>query len=192
MSDEAVRRGRTKLLLLGLLFTAPMAAAYLLYYFGPSVRETVNYGDLIAPVALPDPALAQLGGEPFRLSQLRGKWVMLHVDSGRCAEACQRKLYAMRQVRKTQGREMQRIERVWLIDDAAPPDARIVADYEGTWFVTNGSGSVARLLPAAGSPLDHIYLIDPLGNLMLRFPKDADPRRMVNDIGRLLKVSRIG
>jgi hypothetical protein len=192
MSDEAVRRGRIKLLLLGLLFTAPMAAAYLLYYFGPPVRETVNYGELIAPVALPDAPLARLDGEPFRLSQLRGKWVMLQVDSGRCTEACQRKLYAMRQVRKTQGREMQRIERVWLIDDSAPPDARILADYEGTWLVTNGSGAVARLLPAAGSPRDHIYLIDPLGNLMLRFPKDADPRRMVNDIGRLLKVSRVG
>lgn len=192
MSSEAVRRGRIKLLLLGLVITAPVAAAYLLYFFGPPVDKTVNYGELIEPRKLPDLPLTLAGGEPFRLSQLHGKWVMLQVDAGACSEACLKKLYAMRQVRKTQGQEMRRIERVWLIDDGAAPGPQAVADHEGTWFVTGGAAELARALPAPAAARDHIYLIDPLGNVMLRFPRDADPSRMVKDIGRLLKVSRVG
>jgi hypothetical protein len=114
------------------------------------------------------------------------------------------KLYQMRQVRLTQGREIERIERVWLIDDAAQLDTMIMRAFDGTRMVRAAASPLLAQFPlpasnkagegAAAKPnvRDHIYLIDPLGNLMMRFPRDADPSRIKKDVERLLRVSRIG
>lgn len=192
MSDDAVRSGRIKLVLLGTVLSLPVVAAYLLYFFGSPVDKTVNYGDLLEPVALPDPELRLLDGRGFRLSELKGKWVMLQAGTGACDQGCRSRLYAMRQVRRIQGKEMHRIERVWLVTDGGEPDGALLSDYEGTWIVSGGVEAILKALPATDSAEDHIFIIDPLGNLMLRFPRDADPNRMKKDVGRLLKVSRIG
>jgi len=192
MSDEVVRKGRIKLVLLGTVLSLPVLAAYLLYFLGPPVDKTVNYGDLLEPAVVPDPELRLLDGRGFRLSELRGKWVMLQAGAGACDEGCRARLYAMRQVRKIQGKEMNRIERVWIVSDGKAPEAALVADYDGTWIVTGGGEGILNSLPSRETAADHIFIIDPLGNLMLRFPRDADPSRMKKDIGRLLKVSRVG
>jgi hypothetical protein len=98
----------------------------------------------------------------------------------------------MRQVRRAQGKNMDRIERVWLISDDAPLDPAVTQAFEGTYFVRAAGGSVLREGPLANESAGHIYLVDPLGNVMLRFPRDADPTRMRRDIERLLKVSQVG
>jgi cytochrome oxidase Cu insertion factor (SCO1/SenC/PrrC family) len=192
MSDAAppARRSRASLWLIIALTAAPVAASYLLYYFWPPAR-TVNYGELIEPRPLPDIALALADGAPFRLSQLKGKWLLVSVDSGRCDANCDRKLLYMRQLRLTQGKDMERVERVWLISDDATPRTEAVAAYEGTWQVRAGN-ALARLFPAQDTPSEHIYLVDPLGNLMMRFPRDPDPRSMIKDLQRLLRASRVG
>jgi hypothetical protein len=172
------------------LAAAPVAASYLLYYFWPPSR-TVNYGELIMPRPLPDIPLALSDGSPFRLSQLKGKWVLVSLDSGRCDANCDRKLLYMRQLRLTQGKEMERVERVWLVADDAPLRAEAVVAYEGTWAV-RASASLVGLFPAPGRPSEHIYVVDPLGNLMMRFPRDPEPRGMIKDLQRLLRASRVG
>jgi hypothetical protein len=171
---------------------APLVLAYLAYYFWiPEAR--MNYGELIEPARpLPDPALTLADGRPFRLAALRGKWVLILVNPGACDEACQRRLYHMRQVRRAQGKNMERIERVWLVSDDAPLDPAMTQAFEGTYFVRAAGSRVLREPPLAGESAGHIYLADPLGNLMLRFPREADPNRMRRDIERLLKVSQIG
>ena len=98
----------------------------------------------------------------------------------------------MRQVRLTQGANRDRIERAWLIDDDVRPVSQLAADYAGTHQVLAKDSPLITQLPADASVRDHIYVIDPLGNLMMRFPRDADPSRMKKDVMRLLKVSRIG
>jgi hypothetical protein len=98
----------------------------------------------------------------------------------------------MRQVRRAQGKNMDRIERVWLIDDEVPLDPALAQAFEGTYFVRASGSDVLRDPALAGDPPGHIYLIDPLGNLMMRFPRDADPSRILRDIVRLLKASQIG
>ena len=191
MSDGAPRKSKASLWLILGLAAAPVVASYLVYYFWPPAR-TVNYGELIEPRPLPDPQLALADGTPFRLSRLRGKWVLVSLDTGRCDETCGRKLLYMRQLRLTQGKDMERVERAWLIlDDVVPrPDA--VAPYQGTWLVRAARAGLLELFPAPGAAADHIYLIDPLGNLMMRFPRDPEPGRMIKDLSRLLKASRIG
>lgn len=177
-----------------LVCAAPVIASYLAYYvFRPEGRT--NYGALITPLR----SVESLGGvtpegERLTLGQLQGRWVMVTVDSGACAKACEDKLYAMRQVRLTTGKDRDRIERLLLVDDAAALPERIRRDYEGMLVARLAPGTAASTLPApaGGDVADHIFIVDPLGNLVMRFPKNADPNRMKKDIARLLRASRIG
>lgn len=191
MSDAVSRKKLTSLWLIVALTTAPVAASYLIFYFWPP-QHTVNYGVLIGPHPLPDPALALVDGTPFRLSQLKGKWALVSVDSGKCDAHCDEKLLYMRQLRLTQGKNADRVERVWLISDDAPPRAESAVQYPGTWFVRTRAPELLARFPAKESVSDHIYLVDPLGNLMMRFPRNPDPRLMIKDLARLLKASQIG
>jgi len=191
MSSAVPKRSNATLWVIIALAAAPVAASYLVYYFWPPTR-TVNYGELIETRPLPDPQLTLADGTAFRLSRLRGKWVLVSLDSGRCDERCDRKLLYMRQLRLTQGKDMERVERAWLISDDAVPRPDAVAPYPGTWVVRAAGAGLLESFPAQGAPSDHIYVIDPLGNLMMRFPRDPEPGRMIKDLSRLLKASRIG
>jgi cytochrome oxidase Cu insertion factor (SCO1/SenC/PrrC family) len=144
------------------------------------------------PTPIADIAVRQPDGKEFRFDAFKGKWVFVMVDSGSCNEFCRRKLYDMRQVRLTQGKDMYRIERAWLVDDHEPPADAIIAQYAGTHVLAVQGSPLLSQLPAGGSIRDHIYIVDPLGNLMMRYPRDADPGKMKKDIIRLLKASRIG
>ncbi len=189
------RRYRT-LYLLFAVCAAPVAASYFVYYAAPPTART-NYGDLVLPQR-PAPALSltRLDGTPVAISGLRGKWLMLQVDESACEAACQRKLWNMRQVRLTQGKDRDRIARVWLITDVAPIATVLLREYDGTLFLRADRAKLEPFLvlpPDPGARLsDHIWLVDPLGNLMLRWPKNEDPNRMKKDLTRLLRASRIG
>ena len=190
--SNALHRGRIELLLILLLCAVPLAAAYIAFYLWQPQQGTMNYGELLPPRPLPDDAMQLVDGQAFRMSELRGKWVLLQVDAAACSQNCQQKLYYLRQVRLTQGKEMQRIERAWVIDDNGTPQQDLMREYAGTWFIQGAGSALLAALPAAGSAKDHVYVVDPQGNLMLRFPRNADPHKMVKDITRLLKVSQIG
>lgn len=179
------------MLAIAALCFAPFAAAYVAYFYWQP-QGGANYGDLIPVRPLIDPPLRHLDERSFRLSELRGKWVLLQLDRAECAEACRAKLYDMRQVRLAQGREMGRVERVWLVLDEAPLQTQLMREYDGTRMVRAGGSPIVAEFPPLGGARDHIYLIDPLGNLMLRFPRNADPRKMHKDLARLLRASRIG
>lgn len=190
MSEENAKRKRSlaSLWLLLALTVAPVLASYLAYYFWPP-SEHVNYGELLEPRPLPDAKFGLADGTPFYWHQLKGKWVLAIADSGRCDAYCQEKLVYMRQVRLAQGKETERIERVWLITDDATPDATLVGHHQGTWLI-RAADDFLKLFPAERARADHIYVIDPLGNLMMRYPRNADPRKMLKDVARLLRHSR--
>lgn len=192
MSDAAPgkRTSRLSLWLIIALTAAPVAASYFIFYFWPPER-TVNYGELIEPRPLPDLPLATAGGAPFRLSQLKGKWVLVSVDRASCDAYCELKLVYMRQLRLTQGKNMDRVERVWLVADEEPPRGAEALAAEGT-RVVRADAELVKAFPAPASSADHIYLVDPLGNLMMRFPRGAEPRLMIKDLARLLKASQVG
>lgn len=189
------RTGRWKLFAVLAVCASPVIASYLTYYVIKPEGRT-NYGALIDPRAHPMPALGAttLDGKPVALDSLKGKWVMLQVGEADCPPACQRRLYEMRQLRLAQGKDMDRIERVWLITDDKPLETMLMREYDGTYMLRVRPEALARWLPAeAGTTAaDHIYMIDPLGNLMMRFPKEADPNRVKKDVSKLLKASRIG
>jgi cytochrome oxidase Cu insertion factor (SCO1/SenC/PrrC family) len=189
---DPVRRGRIKLLALAAFFALPVVAGYVAYFFDLAPGTGANYGTLIPARPLSDLKLQGLDGRPFHFSELRGKWVLVQFDSGACNEYCERKLYFMRQVRKALGKDTQRIERLWLVTDAEAPSPKLLQAIEGMRMALTASSPVAGEFPAERAAADHVYLVDPHGNLMMRFPRDPDPSRMLKDLQRLMKVSTIG
>lgn len=193
---EQKRKGRWKLFAVLAICASPLIASYLTYYVIKPQSRT-NYGALIDPRAHPIPAslgTEGLDGKPLPLDAYKGKWIMLQVSGAGCGEPCRKRLHDMRQLRLTQGKDRDRIERVWLITDGEPLETMLMREYDGTRMLRARPEALQAWLPAdAGTtPADHIYMIDPLGNLMMRFPKDADPNKMKKDIAKLLKASRIG
>lgn len=178
---ERARRGRAKLVLLAAAFALPLVLATLAHVFDWAPGTTANYGELVAP---PRP----LAGPPF--DALRGKWVLVSFDAAACDAYCERKLYFMRQVRRAQGKDQDRVERLWVLTDEGRPRAELLAAIEGTRVERNAA--LAARFPAGASHADHVYIVDPLGNLMMRYPRDPDPSRMLKDLQRLLRLSQIG
>lgn len=196
LSETQQRSGRVKLLLILFVCAAPILFSYLTYYVIKPTGRT-NYGTLIAPDAHPIPAaleLRTLDGKPATLQSYQGKWVMLESGPSDCQQACQARLFAMRQLRLMQGKDMERLERVWLITDDAPLETLLIREFDGTDMLRARAAAVKAWLPAepGGEASGHLYLIDPRGHLMMRFPKDADPSKVKKDIGKLLKASAIG
>lgn len=191
MSEEIAKpeRSRAPLWLLIALCIAPIAASYVAFYWWqPS--DQVNYGELLEPRAVATERWAGLDGAPISLQALKGSWVLTVIDSGRCEAWCREKLTYIRQVRLAQGKDTNRIERLWVITDEARPEAELLAAHEGLRIIRARADELARFFPAQRAPADHIYVIDPLGNIMMRYPRDADPRRMLKDMTRLLRHSR--
>lgn len=174
---------------------APLIASYFTYYVIKPESRT-NYGTLLDPRAYPLPALfsTSLDGKPASLSNYKGKWILLNIDGSDCPEHCRKKLTDMRQLRLAQGKEMGRLERVWLVLDEQPLETMILREFDGTHILRSRRDELKAWLPVDASTAitDHIYLIDPLGNLMMRFPKDADANKVKRDLSRVLKASGIG
>lgn len=174
----------------------PVVAAVLLY-FNPRwiPDETSNYGAILDPQRPVPPAeelrLTDLDGKPVDLRDARGQWLLLTADQAACPESCARKLFIMRQSHASTGKNVVRIERVWLITDDAPVPELVQEAYFGTHML-RVSPEQLRAFMGDDAPEDHIWVIDPLGNLMMRFPEDPDPSRLRRDIGKLLFASQIG
>jgi hypothetical protein len=165
---------------------APVVASYAAYHFWPRDAR-VNYGEL---VVAPAPAVEGVrdDGSAFALSELRGRWVLLAASRDACDAACDRKLYATRQARTMQGRDQDRVARVLLLAaaSAVPPAQR--AEHPNL-DVVRVVPAALEMFPAGGAG---IYLIDPLGNLVLAWPADPDIKALAKDLGRLLRASQIG
>lgn len=189
--DEERRRGRRVALVILALCAAPTVAAWLAYFVWQPQSRT-NYGELVAPRSLSDPEVRLLNGGPYRLSKLRGKWLLLQIDSAACGDACRSKLVTMRQARLALGKDAERVERVWLLADPAVPDPALLREHPGLVVARAPGDALSGDFPASGNPTGYIFLIDPRGNLMLRFPGDPDGRKMLKDLSRLLRASRIG
>jgi cytochrome oxidase Cu insertion factor (SCO1/SenC/PrrC family) len=190
------QRGRWMMLLIALVCAAPVIGSYFTYYVIKPTGGTTSYGTLIEPQRPIPEELVVTGedGKPVKLTSLRGKWLMVSVDNSACDKACATKLYFMRQIRATQGPERERVVEVWLRTDAGNVSDVIQKAYPDTRKLIADPAALAAWLPVdAGTTLtDHIFVVDPNGNLMMRFPKDPNPSKIKGDITKLLKWSSIG
>jgi len=194
-TQQQTQRGRWKLYMVIAICAAPILFSYLTYYVIKPTGRT-NYGTLLDPRLYPMPKLNSVlqGGAPEELTAYKGKWIMLQVSSSDCQTKCQSGLFAMRQLRLMQGKDMDRMERVLLIPDQLPMETSLIREYDGMHILRVDGNALNAWLPAEGGSTvqDRLYLIDPLGNLMMRYPVDADPNKIKKDIAKLLKASSIG
>lgn len=186
--------GRWKMLVVLLVCAAPVIASYFTYYvIRPEGRR--NFGELISPQrAMPTLATRAQDGRVGDISALKGQWLLVSVSGGACLPSCERNLYFQRQLRESLGREMGRLDRVWLISDDVPPPAALKgALAEATVLHVSANALSQWLEPANGSKLaDHLYVVDPFGNWMMRFPANMDAAagaKAKRDLDRLLRAS---
>ena len=204
-----------------LVCIAPVIASSIAYYiYKPEGR--VNYGFLInepidaskvsVKVEIKPEKESTFAGvltkeevepEGFAINSLKdfkGRWLLVRVGAATCDEICTKELYAMRQVRLMTGKNRSRVERIWLIsNDLTLKQSSNRNEFEGTWglrikdpnnFLNNletTSKNLNKQLTYKG-----LWLIDPQGHLMMRFPSNPDIKKMYKDLARLLKVSRTG
>ncbi len=181
------RKTRRTLLLIAAVGIAPVLGSTIAYYFFPRASHT-NYGTLLAVAPAAEITGTAADGRAFAMSQLKGKWVLLVAAPGACDAACDRELYATRQARTMQNKDQDRVVRVWLVTDDTTPQPGLVAEHPGLMIARAASGGM-RALPAGDRA---IYLIDPLGNLVLQYPEDPDVKKLAHDLRRLLQASSIG
>lgn len=188
------RAGRWQMLLLALVCAAPVLASYYSYYVArPDARR--SFGTLIDPQReLPAVMAADLNGQPVDLRQLKGQWLLTSVASGACDAACQSNLYLQRQLREGLGNARERVDWVWLISDDAPVPPELRPALATATVLRVPAAELARwLAPEPGHQLqEHLYLVDPLGHWMMRFPagldKDSAPKAK-RDLDRLMRAS---
>lgn len=183
----AVRKGRRTMLLIALIAAAPAVASYTIYHFFPPDKRA-NYGELLPTAPVPAMTLEAADGAPLALSTLAGKWVLALAAPSACDAGCVQALYATRQARTIQGREKERVVRVWFVTDDGPIDATLLAQHPELIVVRADAATWARFEVGA----DRIVLLDPLQNRVLAFPRDPDIKALAKDVSRLLKASRIG
>jgi hypothetical protein len=192
VDNKQRNRNRWVLGLFLLICAAPIVASYLAYYVVKPTSRT-NYGTLIEPQRPVPPLVATtLDGQPFDLSTLAGRWLMISVDQAHCGVPCATKLFEMRQLRLIVGKDQDRIERVWFITDEAAVPAAVLAAYPGTVMLRADEAELSKWLPADDSIANHLYLVDPHQHLMMSYPNDPDPYRIKRDLVKLLGASEIG
>ena len=200
----SLARSRASLLLVISLFAAPVVLAWTIFYLFPDLMEgeTVNHGTLVTPVrALPAFSVVTGKGKSIDQTFLRGKWTLVYLAQGRCDEICIRQLYNIRQARLTQGKNIDRLQRLMFwkgkdLDEAKR--AELQEHFPGQAMAsldeqeTQGLAAVFSLDGNDPFAAKRIYLVDPLGNLMMYYEAGDDPRGIVKDLQRLLKYSGLG
>lgn len=188
------RAGRWKMLLVLLICASPVVASYFTYYVvRPEGRR--SFGHLVDPQrALPSVVGHTLQGQAVDLPSLKGQWLLISVAPGACDAACGQRLYLQRQLREGLGKEKDRMDWVWLVSDAAPvADALKPALREATVLRVPQADLAAWLEPAQNHALsEHLYVVDPLGNWMMRFPANLDAQgasQAKRDLERLMRAS---
>lgn len=194
LAPAKARSGRLKMLLVLAVCAAPVVASYFTYYvIRPQSRS--SHGALIEPQrplpsasALP---LTDLEGRAVDPASLAGQWLLVAVGGGACDALCEKQLYLQRQLREALGRDKDRVDRVWLIDDAQPVRAELRPALAGATVLRADAAALrAWLAPASSEPMaPHFFVVDPRGHLMMRFPAPSEPKPILRDLSRLLRAS---
>ncbi len=195
-ADDArrTRAGRWKMLAVLLVCAAPVIASYFTYYvIRPEGRR--NFGELIEPQR-PLPALQarSLDGKAVDLPALQGQWLLVSVAGGACDAGCEQHLYLQRQLRESLGKDKDRVDWVWLVTDAAPVREVLKPALAAATVLRVDEAALGQwLAPAGGHALaDHLYVVDPRGHWMMRFPARLDREgaaKAKRDLERLMRAS---
>lgn len=194
VGEGRTRTGRWKMIVVMLVCATPVIASYFTYYVvRPDGRH--NFGELIDPQRpLPGVVAHDLQGQPVNLKSLKGQWLLVSTSAAACDDTCARHLYMQRQLREGLGKDKDRLDWVWLITDSAPvPDQLLPALKEATVLRVPQAELTQWLEAKPGQELGaHLYVVDPMGNWMMRFPPQLDnaaAAKTKRDLARLMRAS---
>jgi hypothetical protein len=192
-SPPSKSNGRLKMLFILLVCATPVFVSYFMYYVVKPEGRT-NYGTLLTPPVDAGKVPVTVDGKPAALDALKGKWLMVTSGPSACDATCVERLYLIRQVRETTGKEKDRVTQVWLVTDNNVPSKEITDAYPAVKILRIDDKALNAALPTdAGQNIkEHIFVVDPLGNIILRFPAKPDPSKMKKDMSKLLRASRLG
>ncbi|MFM2111380.1 MAG: cytochrome oxidase assembly protein Sco1/SenC family [Pseudomonadota bacterium] len=191
VADAQMRGGRIKMMLVLLVCAAPVIASYFTYYV-IKPQGTKNYGELMMDLKpLPSTSARDLDGRAVPLESLRKQWLLVSVSGGACDATCEKHLYQQRQIREATGKEKERVDWVWLINDEVPVRAELLpALKQAVALRVKPEDFKNWIAPATGHQIhEQLYLVDPQGQWMMRFPAQADPYKVKADLERLLRAS---
>ena len=186
--------GRWKLLVIALLCSLPLLAS-LWAYFVVRPEGQAGVGELLNPLrALPPQVGVALDGTARPMASLKGQWLLVSVGGGACPDACQQRLFLQRQLRETLGKDKERVDWVWLLNDQAPVAASMRKPLGEATVLRVPPDTLAQWLelPAGKTYADYLFVVDPLGNAMMRLPAQFDgagAAKAKRDLDRLLKAS---
>lgn len=183
-SPAARRNGRLILLAIVAIGVLPLLAAlYFRYVSPPEVKATV--GQALDPIPLPFELLQRADGAALDHPAVSGKWLLVVAAPGACDERCQHTLYLTRQARTAQGRNMARLDRLWLITDAAMPAADLMAAHPDLVLVRATDTKALEVL--GGRDSRKINLVDRRGLVVFRYSDDPEPKAFIRELGKLIK-----
>ena len=183
-SSSSQFKGRLILLAIVAIGVLPLLAAlYFRYVSPPEVKATV--GQALAPVPLPFGFLRRLDGAALEHPAVSGKWLVIFASPGGCDERCRHTLYLTRQARTAQGRNISRIDRLWVITDATTPATDLTAAHPDLVLVRVMDAKLLQVL--GGNESRHINLVDRRGLLVFRYPDDPEPKAFIRELGKLIK-----
>jgi hypothetical protein len=201
-----LNKSRITLLLVFLTCALPIVAAFYLYFFNKP-DGTNNYGTILDPqVNVSTEVFKNINGEDFTMQQVADKWVLIQVINSECDEVCQNTMYFQRQARTSKGKEQGRIERVVFVTDDGPLETLLLRQFPNVHFVRASEDQLKSWLPLEqgivgskgsgdiGTVRDHVFVADPLGHVMMRFPPNhtLEFDKFRKDVSRLLWASNIG
>ncbi len=201
-TQKIARRNRVTLVMLALVFLVPLAYAFWIYSGMEAPDHTKNHGDFVQPARkISQFNLIQTDGQLFGLSDLQGKWTLVYVGTGECDDRCAQALYKIRQSRMAQGEKVRRVQRLYIMfaNHPEPSLQKVLADHKGMFVARPAEPSgdeIQKIFSLQDqTPVlqaNRVYIVDPLGNLMMSYPRGFDARGLIKDLQHLLKASQIG
>jgi hypothetical protein len=195
-SAELRSRNLRTLGVLAALFLLPLLVSFWMYYatdWRPA--SMVNHGELISPVRpLPPVNAVPVLGKPGSGRLFSHRWSLVYIGSGNCDGACRHSLYVMRQARLALNNDMTRVDRVFLATSECCDRAFLSQEHTGLVVLDASQPALSALLSLFPTdPRENsLFVVDPLGNLMMRFDTRQDPKGLLQDLQKLLRLSSIG
>jgi len=195
---NANKSNRRKLVIVLAIFALPVVLSMMLYFSGWRPSATANYGELIQPARyIEDVTLKAIDGKQVKISSLHGKWTMVYFDTAVCPEECINRIFFMRQIHHSQGKYLDKIQRVFILTDNKSIETlkSKLTDYPDMLVLTAEKDVLSKLSEAFGlfTQADveqrNIFLLDQQGNLMMCYKATSEPAGVRKDLAQLLKYS---
>ncbi|WP_067515809.1 hypothetical protein [Endozoicomonas ascidiicola] len=188
------KRDRLQLALVFLIPTTAMALAWTMYFTGVWVPDgRTNKGELLLPPAqLADIPLRD-GGQAFIPDETDGLWRIVVFGSTECTESqCQESLYKTRQVHIALNKEAERVARFFISPEAPKPSEALESEHPGIYWLAADKNTIETVLGTSQWPSNQVFIIDPLGNVIMSYQPEQPGGDLLNDLKKLLRASSIG